>query len=166
MQDQICPIYKTSFKCLLLFIHSVVSAPLWPKDYSLKDPLSMGFPRQEYWSGLPFPSPRDLSNWIWVFSSNSTTSGVPVVTPLYMQLTLLRSFSSLPRLVLLQFSVITRPAGPWESPATMRRFRGIATPVCAPVRDDIKMFYVCDLIESEESILIGVIDNENYRIVW
>ena len=22
--------------------------------------LSMGFPRQEYWSGLPFPSPRDL----------------------------------------------------------------------------------------------------------
>ena len=25
-------------------------------------PLSMGFPRQEYWSGLSFPSPRDLSN--------------------------------------------------------------------------------------------------------
>ena len=25
-------------------------------------PLSMGFPRQEYWSGLPFPSPGDLSN--------------------------------------------------------------------------------------------------------
>ena len=24
-------------------------------------PLSMGFPRQEYWSGLPFPSPGDLS---------------------------------------------------------------------------------------------------------
>ena len=24
--------------------------------------LSMAFPRQEYWSGLPFPSPRDLSN--------------------------------------------------------------------------------------------------------
>ena len=25
-----------------------------------RDPLSMGFSRQEYWSGLPFPSPRDL----------------------------------------------------------------------------------------------------------
>ena len=25
-------------------------------------PLSMGFPRQEYWSGLPFPSPGNLSN--------------------------------------------------------------------------------------------------------
>ena len=23
-------------------------------------PLSMGFPRQEYWSGLPFPSPGDV----------------------------------------------------------------------------------------------------------
>ena len=29
-----------------------------PKD--LSPTLSMGFSRQEYWSGLPFPSPRDL----------------------------------------------------------------------------------------------------------
>ena len=27
---------------------------------ALQAPLSMGFPRQEYWSGLPFPSPGDL----------------------------------------------------------------------------------------------------------
>ena len=27
---------------------------------ALPAPLSMGFPRQEYWSGLPFPSPGDL----------------------------------------------------------------------------------------------------------
>ena len=25
-------------------------------------PLSMGFPRQEYWSGLPFPPSEDLSD--------------------------------------------------------------------------------------------------------
>ena len=25
-------------------------------------PLSIGFPRQEYWVGLPFPSPGDLPN--------------------------------------------------------------------------------------------------------
>ena len=25
-------------------------------------PLSMGLPRQEYWSGLPFPSPGDLAD--------------------------------------------------------------------------------------------------------
>ena len=31
-----------------------------PLDSS-QAPLSMGFTRQEYWSGLPFPFPRDLS---------------------------------------------------------------------------------------------------------
>ena len=29
-------------------------------DCSRQAPLSMGFPRQEYWSGLPVPSPGDL----------------------------------------------------------------------------------------------------------
>ena len=29
-------------------------------DCSLQAPLSMEFSRQEYWSGLPFPSPGDL----------------------------------------------------------------------------------------------------------
>ena len=31
-----------------------------PVDCSPPAPLSMGFPRQEYWSGVPFPAPRDL----------------------------------------------------------------------------------------------------------
>ena len=31
-----------------------------PTDCSLPAPLSLGFSRQEYWSGLPFPSPGDL----------------------------------------------------------------------------------------------------------
>ena len=31
-----------------------------PIDCSLPAPLSMGFSRQEYWNGLPFPSPGDL----------------------------------------------------------------------------------------------------------
>ena len=33
-----------------------------PMDYSHQAPVSMIFSRQEYWSGLPFPSPRDLPN--------------------------------------------------------------------------------------------------------
>ena len=36
------------------------SATLWTVAHQA--PLSMGFPRQEYWSGLPFPSPEDLLN--------------------------------------------------------------------------------------------------------
>ena len=31
-------------------------------DCSPQAPLSMGFFRQEYWSGLPFPTPGDLPN--------------------------------------------------------------------------------------------------------
>ena len=34
-----------------------------PMDSSARQaPLSMEFSRQEYWSGLPFPSPEDLPN--------------------------------------------------------------------------------------------------------
>ena len=33
-----------------------------PWTVARQTPLSMGFSRQEYWSGLPFPSPGDLSN--------------------------------------------------------------------------------------------------------
>ena len=33
-----------------------------PWTIALQAPLSMGFPRQEYQSELPFPSPRDLPN--------------------------------------------------------------------------------------------------------
>ena len=31
-----------------------------PWTTACQTPLSMGFPRQEYWSGLPFPSPGDF----------------------------------------------------------------------------------------------------------
>ena len=35
-----------------------ILAPSW--TIACQAPLSMGFSRQEYWNGLPFPSPRDL----------------------------------------------------------------------------------------------------------
>ena len=31
-----------------------------PRTVAYQAPPSIGFSRQEYWSGLPFPSPRDL----------------------------------------------------------------------------------------------------------
>ena len=43
-------------KCLLL---SCVQFFVTPWIIVHQAPLSMGFPRQEYWSGLPFPSPGD-----------------------------------------------------------------------------------------------------------
>jgi len=33
-----------------------------PRTVAHQAPLSMGFPRQEYWNGWPFPSPGDLSD--------------------------------------------------------------------------------------------------------
>ena len=43
-----------SLSCVQLF-----GTP-WTVAYQVL--LSMGFSRQEYWSGLPFPSPGDLPN--------------------------------------------------------------------------------------------------------
>ena len=42
------------FSCILLFV------TLWTVTYQA--PLSMGFSRQEYWSGLPCPPSGDLPN--------------------------------------------------------------------------------------------------------
>ena len=42
--DQLCPTLAT------------------PWTVACQAPLSMGFSRQEHWSGLPFPSPEDLLN--------------------------------------------------------------------------------------------------------
>ena len=38
---------------------SAVSNICDPWTVACRTPLSMGFPKQEYWSGLPFPSPAD-----------------------------------------------------------------------------------------------------------
>ena len=40
----------------------VTPPPPPPWTVAHQAPLSMRFPRQEYWSGLPFPSPGDLSH--------------------------------------------------------------------------------------------------------
>ena len=41
---------------------SVQSCPTLCNPMDYQAPLSMEFSRQEYWSGLPFPSPGDLPN--------------------------------------------------------------------------------------------------------
>ena len=63
MGDITYPITKL-IKVMCMFwlcaVCSVVldSATLWTVTHQA--PLSMGFSRQEYWSGLPFPSPGDI----------------------------------------------------------------------------------------------------------
>ena len=43
-----------------LLSHVQLFAPPWTVAYQA--PLYMGFSRQEYWSGVPFPSPGDIAN--------------------------------------------------------------------------------------------------------
>ena len=62
------------YMCIYVYIHvstfsfvlscSVVSDSLllYFIIVARQAPLSMGFPRQEYWNGLPFPSPEDPLN--------------------------------------------------------------------------------------------------------
>ena len=48
--------------CIHVLAQSLSRVPLFVTPWAVahQAPLSMGFPRQEYWSGLPFPSPGDL----------------------------------------------------------------------------------------------------------
>ena len=47
---------------IVLYMHvcSVISDSATLRTVARQAPLSMGFSRQEYWSGLPFPLPEDL----------------------------------------------------------------------------------------------------------
>ena len=53
------------FSCVQLFVTS------WSVAHQAS--LSRGFPRQEYWSGLPFPSPGDLPDPEIEFASSPVT---------------------------------------------------------------------------------------------
>ena len=58
-EDRILP-RKSFTNHNLLFRHSACLTLCDPMDCVHQAPLSMGFPRQEYWRGLPFPFPMDL----------------------------------------------------------------------------------------------------------
>ena len=53
-----------TWKLFSFVVQSLSHVRLFATPWSIahQAPLSMGFSRQEYWSGLPFPSPGDLSN--------------------------------------------------------------------------------------------------------
>ena len=52
--------YMRSVCMLIRFSHVILCGTLWRVAYRAF--LYKGFSRQEYWSGLPYPSPGDLSN--------------------------------------------------------------------------------------------------------
>ena len=61
MKNYILPSFQTEI-LLNSSLHacSVLSDSATPWTVTQQAPLSMGFPRQEYWSGLPLPPPGGL----------------------------------------------------------------------------------------------------------
>ena len=55
---------------VVVYLQSPVQLFYDPWTVAPQSPLSMGFPRQAYWSGLPIPSPGDLPD-----------SGIELVSP-------------------------------------------------------------------------------------
>ena len=63
-----------------------------PWTIAYQAPLSLGFSRQEYWSGLPFPSPGDLlypgieprSPALWADALSSKPPGKPNYIYIYI----------------------------------------------------------------------------------
>ena len=51
---------ETGLKLYACYVAWVMSDSVIPWTVANQAPLSMGFSKQEYWSGLPFPPPGDL----------------------------------------------------------------------------------------------------------
>ena len=60
--ERICDSLKIvlNVTCVCMCVYSGVQLLETTWTAARQAPLSMGYPRQEYWSGLPFPSPGDL----------------------------------------------------------------------------------------------------------
>ena len=61
------PVLFKNILCCCVFVTESCLTLLWPPwTRAHQAPLSMWFPRQEYWSGLPFPSPEDQTRVSWI----------------------------------------------------------------------------------------------------
>ena len=67
MAEWINETWLVHISCVLS--RSVMSDSATPWTVAHQAPLSMGFSRQEYWSGLPLPSPGDLPDRDWTQDS-------------------------------------------------------------------------------------------------
>ena len=84
-----CPLARRKWKWSLSHVPLFVT----PWTVAYQAPPSMGFPRQEYWSGLPFPSPGDLpdpgmepgSPTLWADTLPSEPPGKPTARSGEMQ---------------------------------------------------------------------------------
>ena len=73
-----------SFRCCcFVAVQSLSRVLLFATPWTVahQAPLSVGFPRLEYWSGLPFLTPRDLLNPCIQFGSSALAGGFFTAVP-------------------------------------------------------------------------------------
>ena len=70
---------RPTFFCLVWSVVAKSFATLWIVAHQA--PLSMEFPRQEYWCGLPFPSPGDLPDPGIELASSTLAGGFCTTEP-------------------------------------------------------------------------------------
>ena len=81
-QNDLCSFPRQTIQYPMVATKSLQSCPTLcdPIDSSHQAPPSLGFSRQEYWSGLPFPSPmHESEKWKWscsVMSNSSRPNGL------------------------------------------------------------------------------------------
>ena len=66
------PVYLCMSTCVC---HSVITNSVTPWTVAHQGPVSVGFPRQEYWNGLPLPPPGDRPN-----------PGIKPMSPVFLEL--------------------------------------------------------------------------------
>ena len=75
-------IITVNFRIIVSDIESVILLFATPRAVACQVPLSMGFSRQEYWTGVPFPTPGDLPDsgikpWSPALQKDSLLSELP-----------------------------------------------------------------------------------------
>ena len=70
---------KLTICCCLVTKSCLILCDLW--TIACQAPLSLGFPRQDYWSGLPFPSPGHLPDPGIIPASPALAGGVFTTEP-------------------------------------------------------------------------------------
>ena len=111
-----------------------------PMDYTHQAPLSMGFSRQEYWSGEPFPSPGELPNpgikarsatlhvnslpSVWRFLKKKKQLEIELsydpailILGIYLERTLIQKDTCTPMFIVALFTI----ASTWKQPKCLNR---------------------------------------------
>ena len=115
---------------------SVVSDSVIPWTVTCQAPLSTGFPRQEYWSELPFPPPRDLTDpGIEPLSPTS-----PVLAGRFFTTNATWEALLYPKGSKMQYS---QPASLFKYKLSQAHFSFEARQVCLTPRPSLNHYFVC-----------------------